>query len=179
MTPEELAEVFKTNCKIKIGNEILYEFYDEPYVVGYIINFVNWNFIIYNNLVLGVEQTTKIERSRFYHEFLKFLNLKLNTKITYMSLNSNNEYLDKYISEKRNHLYLLGARHGKVCAFVSYKLKSKSLSDEQMKLYKEAEKIAKASPNILPTDTFESKLGAAILEITLWKYLEQSKYFKY
>ena len=47
-----------------------------------------------------------------------------------------------------------------------------------MKLYKEAEEIAKVSPNILPTDTFESKLGAAILEITLWKYLEQSKYFK-
>ena len=178
MTPEEIAEVFKTNCKIKTGNEIPDEFYDEPYIAGYIINFVNYNVIIHNKLVLGIEETTKLERAKFYHEFLKYLNLKLNTKITYMSLNSNNEYLDKYLAEERNHLYLLGARHGKVCAFVSYKLKSKSLNDEQMKLYKEAEEIAKVSPIILPTDTFESKLGAAILEITLWKYLEQSKYFK-
>ena len=178
MTPEEIAEVFKTNCKIKIGNEIPDEFYDEPYIVGYIINFVNYNVLIYNYKVLGIEQTTKSERLKFYHEFLNYLNLKPLTKQTYMNLNNSNEYLDKYLSEERNRLFLLESRHGKVCAFVSYKLKSKSLSDEQMKLYKEAEEIAKATPNILPTDTFESKLGAAILEITLWKYLEQSKYFK-
>ena len=107
MTPEEIAEVFKTNCKIKIGNKIPDEFYDEPYIASYIINFVNWNVIIYNNLVLGIEQTTKSERVKFYNEVLKYLILNPSIQRTYMFLNHSKEYLDKYLEEERNCLYLL------------------------------------------------------------------------
>ena len=65
--------------------------------------------------------------------------------------------------------------HAKVSVFASYNFKSKNLSDKEKELYESVEELAKNSSDILSADTYESKFGSAILELTIWKYLENLK----
>ena len=188
MTPEEVADVISNNIKVKFLNtkyvnenlqlKLPYQFYEQPYIIGYIRAFSRWSCLLYSSLVLKKEKILRKEQLDFNSKVYKFLNLPFVSFQTYLKLDSSKNFQDKYFSDnsdKNNNLWFLGNMHAKVSVFASYSFKSKNLSDKEKELYESIEEFAKNSPNILPTDTYESKFGSAILELTIWKYLENLK----
>ena len=187
MKPEDVAELIINNIKVKFLNtkyvnenfelKLPYQFYEQPYIVGYISNFARWSYVLYAQLVLGKENTLKKEQLDFTAKVYKFLNLPFSSLQTYLKLDSSKYFSDNYFSNKDNKLWFLGYSHSKVSIFASYNFKSKSLSEKERELYEQAEELAKTSQSILPTDNYESKFGSAILELTIWKYLSNLRMF--
>ena len=71
MKPEDVAELIINNIKVKFLNtkyvnenfelKLPYKFYEQPYIVGYICKFARWSYVLYAQLVLGKENTSKKE----------------------------------------------------------------------------------------------------------------------
>lgn len=190
MKPEDVAKIIINNIKVKFLNtkyvnenfelKLPYQFYEQPYIVGYISNFARWSYVLYAQLVLGKENTSKKEQLDFSAKVYKFLNLPISSLQTYLKLDNSKHFADNYFSNKNNRLWLLGYRHAKVSIFASYHFKSKNLSDEERELYEQAEKLSNTTPipNKIPSSSLDSKFGSAILEVTIWKYLGELNIFK-
>ena len=85
MTPEEVADVISNNIKVKFWNtkylnenlqlKLPYQFYAQPYIIGYIRAFSKWSCLLYSSFVLKKETTLKKEQLDFNSQVYKFLNL--------------------------------------------------------------------------------------------------------
>ena len=188
--PQDVAKLITHNLRVKFLNTNFVNkklqlklptlFFEQPYIIGYICNFARWSNIAYCTLIKKKQIVDKQQQLNFNAEVYKFLNLPNDTIKTYLKLDDDKSFFNKFLDDKKNVLWILGLKQSRVLVYAYFDFKSKRLSKYEIELYEEAKEQTKNSSitNVIPFSKLETNFSTVILKNTLWKYLDELILFK-
>ena len=188
--PKDVAKLITHNLRVKFLNTNFVNkklqlklptlFFEQPYIIGYICNFARWSNIAYCTLIKKKQIVDKQQQLNFNAEVYKFLNLPNDTIKTYLKLDDDKSFFNKFLDDKKNVLWILGLKQSRVLVYAYFDFKSKRLSKYEIELYEEAKEQTKNSSitNVIPFSKLETNFSTVILKNTLWKYLDELILFK-
>ena len=188
--PKDVAKLITHNLRVKFLNTNFVNkklqlnlptlFFEQPYIIGYICNFARWSNIAYCTLIKKKQIVDKQQQLNFNAEVYKFLNLPNDTINTYLKLDDDKSFFNKFLDDKKNVLWILGLKQSRVLVYAYFDFKSKRLSKYEIELYEEAKEQTKNSSitNVIPFSKLETNFSTVILKKTLWKYLDELILFK-
>ena len=188
--PKDVAKLITHNLRVKFLNTNFVNkklqlnlptlFFEQPYIIGYICNFARWSNIAYCTLIKKKQIVDKQQQLNFNAEVYKFLNLPNDTIKTYLKLDDDKSFFNKFLDDKKNFLWILGLKQSRVLVYAYFDFKSKRLSKYEIELYEEAKEQTKNSSitNVIPFSKLETNFSTVILKNTLWKYLDELILFR-
>ena len=188
--PKDVAKLITHNLRVKFLNTNFVNkklqlnlptlFFEQPYIIGYICNFARWSNIAYCTLIKKKQIVDKQQQLNFNAEVYKFLNLPNDTIKTYLKLDDDKSFFNKFLDDKKNFLWILELKQSRVLVYVYFDFKSKRLSKYEIELYEEAKEQTKNSSitNVIPFSKLETNFSTVILKNTLWKYLDELILFR-